>query len=182
MRTSQAHSLESAAPICKMSKDQSPSNSTQFSRKIIDIFLKQFTQSPHPMGSTSQEKMAFALQKQFSQTGLETSLEQFVSPTPNFINETKKIEIKKGINIVARLPGISKCAVIFSSHYDTKYFPNLYFIGANDGGSSTAFILELARVYKKTLFNKKSLGSCTAYFVLFDGEKRHTRQNSRKTP
>ncbi len=154
-----------------MEKKESHTNSTQFSSKNIDIFLKKLTQSPHPMGSPEQEKMAVELQKQFSHIGLKTSLERFVSATPNLKNELKKLEMKKGINIVARLQGVSKCAVIFSGHYDTKYFPNQYFIGANDGGSSTAFLLELARVYKETQFHKKSLGSCTAYFVLFDGEE-----------
>ena len=31
-------------------------------------------------------------------------------------------------------------------HYDTKPYSNMKFVGANDGGSSTAAMLELARV------------------------------------
>jgi len=36
--------------------------------------------------------------------------------------------------------------VALASHYDTKYYENLTFLGANDGGSSTGLLLELARV------------------------------------
>src|SRR6185436_5219554 len=33
-------------------------------------------------------------------------------------------------------------------HYDTKRFDDIRFVGANDGGSSAAFLIELARVLK----------------------------------
>ena len=38
--------------------------------------------------------------------------------------------------------------VILAGHYDTKLFRDFRFVGANDGGSSTAMLLELARVLK----------------------------------
>ena len=40
-------------------------------------------------------------------------------------------------NIIARFPGQSGRAVVFSGHYDTKYLPDINFVGANDAGSST---------------------------------------------
>lgn len=35
---------------------------------------------------------------------------------------------------------------LLSSHYDTKTFDSIQFVGANDGGSSTGALLEMARV------------------------------------
>jgi Zn-dependent M28 family amino/carboxypeptidase len=37
---------------------------------------------------------------------------------------------------------------VFAGHYDTKLFREFPFVGANDGGSSAAFLIELARVLK----------------------------------
>ena len=47
-------------------------------------------------------------------------------------------------NIVAKIPSANPNIIIFSSHYDTKRMDN--FVGADDAGSSTAVLLELARL------------------------------------
>jgi glutaminyl-peptide cyclotransferase len=47
-------------------------------------------------------------------------------------------------NIVAEIPGKSPDIVLLLTHYDTLRLPG--FVGANDGGSSTALMLEMARV------------------------------------
>ena len=38
--------------------------------------------------------------------------------------------------------------MIIAGHYDTKLFREFTFVGANDGGSSAAFLIELARALK----------------------------------
>lgn len=48
-------------------------------------------------------------------------------------------------NIVAEIPGKSPDIILLLSHYDTVRLPG--FVGADDGGSSTAALLELGRVY-----------------------------------
>jgi Zn-dependent M28 family amino/carboxypeptidase len=53
------------------------------------------------------------------------------------------------VNISARIPGQGSGRLILAGHYDTKLFQEFTFVGANDGGSSTAFLLELARVLKE---------------------------------
>jgi Zn-dependent M28 family amino/carboxypeptidase len=52
------------------------------------------------------------------------------------------------------------------SHYDTKLFDTIRFVGANDGGSSTGLLLELARVLGQhpSLARKVEL-------AFFDGEE-----------
>lgn len=51
-------------------------------------------------------------------------------------------------NVVATLPGSRPERIILASHFDTKLFKEFQFVGASDGGSSTAALLELARVLK----------------------------------
>ncbi len=46
-------------------------------------------------------------------------------------------------NVVARIPGRQPGTVVVGAHYDTKNVPG--FVGANDGASGVAVVLELAR-------------------------------------
>jgi Zn-dependent M28 family amino/carboxypeptidase len=54
----------------------------------------------------------------------------------------------KMVNVIATLPGQRPERIIIGSHFDTKLFKEFRFVGASDGGSSTAALLELARVLK----------------------------------
>ena len=47
-------------------------------------------------------------------------------------------------NIVAKIPGTGQGIILLLTHYDTKRVDN--FVGAEDGGSSTGLMLEMARV------------------------------------
>jgi glutaminyl-peptide cyclotransferase len=51
-------------------------------------------------------------------------------------------------NVIATLPGTRPERVILASHFDTKLFREFRFVGASDGGSSTAALLEIARTLK----------------------------------
>jgi Zn-dependent M28 family amino/carboxypeptidase len=55
---------------------------------------------------------------------------------------------------------------LLCSHYDTKLFDTFRFVGANDGGSSTGLLLELARV----LGQRPDLRA-KVLLVFFDGEE-----------
>jgi glutaminyl-peptide cyclotransferase len=46
-------------------------------------------------------------------------------------------------NVIARIPGAEPGTVVIGAHYDTKDIPG--FVGANDGASGVAVVLELAR-------------------------------------
>jgi len=52
--------------------------------------------------------------------------------------------------------------IIIGSHYDTKLFTNITFVGANDSGSSSGTLLEIARV---------AADQPNLWFVFFDGEE-----------
>jgi len=48
-------------------------------------------------------------------------------------------------NIIAKFPGTREGVIVIAGHYDTNYpLRNTGYVGANDGGSSTAILLELA--------------------------------------
>ena len=69
------------------------------------------------------------------------------------------------VNVIATIAGRRADRVALASHYDTKRAPNFRFVGANDGGSSTAAVLELARALKD------SQPEFTIELLLLDGEE-----------
>jgi glutaminyl-peptide cyclotransferase len=68
-------------------------------------------------------------------------------------------------NVVGHLPG-SRPAVVFGAHYDTKDVPG--FVGANDGASGTAAVVEIARAMRRV---RRGAAAPELRFVLFDGEE-----------
>jgi Zn-dependent M28 family amino/carboxypeptidase len=68
-------------------------------------------------------------------------------------------------NVIAVLPGRRPDVVMVAGHYDTKLFKQFQFVGANDGGSSTGLLLELAR----RLAGRPR--DYTYWLVWFDGEE-----------
>lgn len=67
-------------------------------------------------------------------------------------------------NIVGTVPGKDpRHFVVVGAHYDSKDIPG--FLGANDGGSGTAGVVQLARQLKPRTLRH------TVKFVLFDGEE-----------
>jgi Zn-dependent M28 family amino/carboxypeptidase len=69
------------------------------------------------------------------------------------------------VNLVATIPGTRKERIIIAGHYDTKLYRQFRFVGASDGGSSAAFLLELGRVLKA---RKNPM---TIDLVFLDGEE-----------
>ena len=110
---------------------------------------------PRPSGSPAIKKTQDYIISELKSYGLKVSEENFNGQTPKGAIPMK--------NIIAELPGQKPEVVIISGHYDTKIMPN--FVGANDGGSSTAALLETARVLAKTK------PEYTLWFVFFDGEE-----------
>jgi glutaminyl-peptide cyclotransferase len=64
---------------------------------------------------------------------------------------TTPLGVAKMVNLRVTLAGGGRAGggrLIIAGHYDTKRFPEFAFVGANDGGSSAAFLIELARALK----------------------------------
>ena len=94
---------------------------------------------PRPAGSAGAQQTRDYIRKHLSALGLTVSEQAFDAPTP--------IGTIRMVNVRATLggpPGSRR--LVIASHYDTKLFKDVIFVGANDGGSSTGFLIELARV------------------------------------
>jgi glutaminyl-peptide cyclotransferase len=68
-------------------------------------------------------------------------------------------------NLILKFAGTSGKAIAVTGHYDTKNMPSINFVGANDGGSSTGFLLEFAHTIANTRHRDD------IYVVFFDGEE-----------
>ncbi|MDQ2900884.1 MAG: M28 family peptidase, partial [Acidobacteriota bacterium] len=110
---------------------------------------------PRPPGSPAIHKLRAYIARQLKLRGCEITPDSFNAKTPN-----GPVAME---NIIAKFPGTSGKAVVFSGHYDTKLQPN--FVGANDGGSSTGFLLAMAEALQGTA-RKDDI-----YIVFLDGEE-----------
>jgi Zn-dependent M28 family amino/carboxypeptidase len=72
-------------------------------------------------------------------------------------------------NYIAKYPGTKDGVIVIAGHYDT-IFNRKDFVGANDGGSSTGILLELASQFRSQLKNGKRNGY-SVWLVWFDGEE-----------
>jgi len=114
---------------------------------------------PRPAGSAELEQTRNYLLEQLKSYGLKITTDEFHATTP--------IGDRRMVNISAELPGESNDVVIISSHYDTKYFKDMRFVGANDPGASVGALLELGRVLGASQQKPK----LTYWLVFFDGEE-----------
>jgi Zn-dependent M28 family amino/carboxypeptidase len=74
-------------------------------------------------------------------------------------------------NIIAKFPGTKDGIIVILGHYDTVYpLRNSGFVGANDGGSSTAILLEYANQLRGGGSGKKRDGY-SVWLVWTDGEE-----------
>jgi hypothetical protein len=115
---------------------------------------------PRPSGSEAIEKSRHYIEDQLRHSGWQVTRQAFTDDTPR-----GKVQF---VNLIAQFTGQENAAPLFllCSHYDTKLFGAVQFVGANDGGSSTGLLLELARVIGQhpNLAAKIEL-------VFFDGEE-----------
>jgi Zn-dependent M28 family amino/carboxypeptidase len=95
---------------------------------------------PRPAGSPGAAATRAYITKQLAALGIKAEEQAFEATTP--------IGKVKMVNLRATLPGSGSTRIIVAGHYDTKIFRDFPFVGANDGGSSTAFLIELARALK----------------------------------
>lgn len=95
---------------------------------------------PRPAGSAGAAATRRYIRTQLTALGLTSDEQAFEAATP-----LGRVPMA---NVVARIAGATADRVILAGHYDTKRFADIRFVGANDGGSSTAMLLELARVLK----------------------------------
>ena len=120
--------------------------------------LEQFVVlGPRPPGSEAIERAREYIGAQLTGAGAEVQRDRFIASTP--------VGPIRMVNIVGVLCGTSSNVVIVAGHYDTARLKGMTFVGANDGGSSAAELLELARVLSRRSH------VLTYWLVFFDGEE-----------
>ena len=112
---------------------------------------------PRPAGSAALEQARAYIRSQLKTAGVAVADQTWEEQTP--------VGKVKFTNLVATIPGARKDRLVFGGHYDTKLFREFRFVGADDGGSSAAFLIELARVLKA----RKN--AVTIDLVFLDGEE-----------
>src|SRR6185295_5597859 len=93
---------------------------------------------PRPAGSAAIDKTRLYIVAALKTAGLKAELDEFDAVTPR--------GHRKMINIRAVRPGTRATTIALAGHYDTKVFDDFKFVGASDGASSAAWLLEMARI------------------------------------
>lgn len=151
-----------ASPAATSSTDTSPAAQTRPAfdgerafahvRKMVEI-------GPRPAGSAELARTREYLTGELQAAGLKVTTDEFAAQTP--------AGVRGMVNVTAELAGESPDVIIISSHYDTKPFKEFRFVGANDGGSSTGTVVEIALA----LAASGQKPRFTYRFVFFDGEE-----------
>jgi glutaminyl-peptide cyclotransferase len=92
---------------------------------------------PRVSGTAGAETAALYLWQRLRDMGIETEMDIFQDASPGGPYVFR--------NVLGHLPGSGTNWVILASHYDTKHGIATNFVGANDSGSSTGLLLELAQ-------------------------------------
>jgi glutaminyl-peptide cyclotransferase len=103
--------------------------------KAYDYTAKLVSFGSRPAGSDAIHQTQEYIIGQLKTFGCAVETDDFHSSTP-----VGDIAMK---NIVAKIPGEGQGIILLLTHYDTKKLDN--FVGADDGGSSTGLMLEMAR-------------------------------------
>ena len=127
--------------------------------RAMDHVQKQIDFGPRPPDTPQLARTRAYIVSELKSSGLNVYLDEFNAATPQ--------GDKKMANIVAEIPGETKTLILITSHYDTKYYKDMQFLGANDPASSVATLLEIGRV----LGSKKEKPKVTIRLVFFDGEE-----------
>ena len=117
---------------------------------------------PRPAGSAALDQTRKYIKGQLAAAGVGVAEQAWDEQTP--IGTVHMVNLVATIPS-ARPPGGRGDRIVISGHYDTKLFRDSRFVGANDGGSSAAFLLEMARVLKARR------NALTVELLFLDGEE-----------
>lgn len=113
---------------------------------------------PRPAGSPAGARARDYIVAELKKLGVQVRVQAFTAETPHGVLAMA--------NVIGVLPGRRADVIVVAGHYDTKWFADFPFVGANDGGSSAGFLLELARALKAG-----GTGEFTYWITFFDGEE-----------
>ena len=120
---------------------------------------------PRPPGSEALERSRQWIEKTLTDSGWQVQRQTFTEATPQgdveFVNLRARFTKRPEKSLWTR-----PTTVLLASHYDTKFYRDVDFSGANDPGSSIGALLEIARVAVNNAGFAEQLE-----LVFFDGEE-----------
>jgi glutaminyl-peptide cyclotransferase len=132
--SSQPPAAETSKPVLNFPPDSGPppafngDRAMQYVKDIVKF-------GPRPLGSANHKKVEGYVDSRLKGDDVEDDV--FTADT-----NVGKFPVH---NIVAKYPGTKDGIIVIASHYDTNYpLRKTSYVGANDGGSSSALLLELA--------------------------------------
>jgi len=141
-----ALALQAAAPQPKFDSGRA----WEHLRQLVAI-------GPRPSGSAAIEQTRKYIKSKLEAEGLAVVEQAWDERTP--------IDTVHMVNLIVTIPGTHKDRLVIAGHYDTKLTREFRFVGASDGGSSAAFLIEMARVLKARR------NAMTIELVFLDGEE-----------
>jgi glutaminyl-peptide cyclotransferase len=147
--------VASAPP--RSAEDEPPPESTGGfdGKRAFAHVVRQVSFGPRPSGSQAILQTQDYLQSELKSYGCTVDTDSFTADTP-----IGRLPMK---NILVKIPGDKPGVILLGTHYDTLRKEN--FVGADDGGSSTAVMLELARLHCP------QRGKYAVWIAFFDGEE-----------
>jgi Zn-dependent M28 family amino/carboxypeptidase len=127
------------------------------SSRAYEDLRQQVGFGPRPAGSAALAQCRQYILAQLKAAGITAREQAFDADTP-----VGRIRM---VNVIATIPGRRQDRIALATHYDTKLFREFRFVGASDGASSTAAVLELGRVLKARQ------NEYTIELLFFDGEE-----------
>src|ERR1700719_390720 len=124
-------------------------------KRALAHVAKQVSFGPRPSGSQAIVHLQDYLQTELKSYGCNVETDSFGADTP-----VGRLPMK---NILVKIPGEKPGVILLGTHYDTKRLEN--FVGADDAGSSTGVMLELARLLCP------QEGKYAVWIAFFDGEE-----------
>ena len=119
------------------------------------LVAKQVSFGPHPSGSQAIVQLQDFLESELKSYGCTVETDSFGANTL-----AGRLPMK---NFLVKIPGEKPGVILLGTHYDSKRMEN--FVGADDGGSSTAVMLEIARLLCK------QREKYPVWIAFFDGEE-----------
>ncbi|HTJ29344.1 MAG TPA: M28 family peptidase [Acidobacteriaceae bacterium] len=125
--------------------------------RALEITRQFVAIGPRWVGSPGHAKAEAFLRNQFKHDQLEEDV--FTANTP--------IGAVPMRNFIVRFPGKKNGVIVLTTHYETNYpLRNTGFVGANDGGSTTGLLIEIANSLRG-----HTLDGYSIWLVFFDGEE-----------
>jgi Zn-dependent M28 family amino/carboxypeptidase len=145
-----------AAPAPQAANQRAAATATFNGARAWTDLQRQVGFGPRPSGTPALLKTRQYILEQLKAAGIGAQEQPFTAATP-----AGPVTMA---NVIATIPGRRPERIVLASHYDTKRAP-FKFVGANDGASSTAAVLELGRALAA------SQPAFTIELLFLDGEE-----------